>query len=170
MSSTTAGKLCLITLFNSCHQRQPIATIQQSSTMKRLQHYLAWSWRSKSLKVWKALSINNENDALHKTSNDASLARGDSADSAKHPPPHPLDVTRSVRNKVPISPMPIYPQQLLSGPLPSPFPNNNDSDDCSEDASDITQTLQFLKRKCLQEKIRHQHAPTNIGFKDRPEN
>jgi len=89
---------------------------------------------------------------------DASLARADSTDSAKRPPPRPLDVTRSVRNKAPTSPMPLYAQQLLSGPLLSPFPvddvvmDNSNSDEEGEESEyiytcDIMQTLSSLKRK-----------------------
>lgn len=118
----------------------------------------------------KAPSIDNAADdtnTVHRTSEDASsLARADSTDS-RRPPPRPLDAARSVRNKAPTSPMPLYAQQLLSGPLLSPFvPDHVDSEEGDSDkdddngyiyTSDISQTLASLKRKRPREETHHRH-------------
>lgn len=80
-----------------------------------------------------------------------SLVRADSTDSARRPPPRPLDVSRSVRNGAPTSPMPLFSQQLFGEQqLCCPSPGDSSSELDFEEVtytSNIEQSLSSLKRK-----------------------
>ena len=80
-----------------------------------------------------------------------SLTRADSTDSTKRPPPRALDITRSVRNGAPTSPMPLYSEQLFDEQqlcCPSPVDSNSEGDFVEQAfVPDISQTLTLMKRK-----------------------
>jgi hypothetical protein len=80
-----------------------------------------------------------------------SLERADSTDSARRPPPRPLDVSRSVRNGAPTSPMPLYSQQLFGKQqLCCPSPGDSTSElefEAVTCTPNIEQSLSSMKRK-----------------------
>ena len=85
------------------------------------------------------------------SSREHSLARADSTDSTKRPPPRALDITRSVRNGASTSPMPLYSEQLFDEQqlcCSSPGDSNSEGDFVEQAyVPDISQMLTLMKRK-----------------------